>query len=170
MKRRRPAPLFHSIEPDTYVIDTSAWLNIDEHQNSGEIWRLIVVLIEQGRVVAPAQVITELHDNPIYEMRIKPYETALRAGDRANDIEHLMHVGRITREYPGMSKATSPKTPADPYVVALAESEGYVVVADETTKNRPNRKIPGVCRQRKIRCLTLAEFIAAQPGGSATPR
>jgi hypothetical protein len=58
-----------------------------------------------------------------------------------------------------MSRATGLKTPADPYIVALAELEGYVVVADETCRKRPNRKIPGVCQQRGIRCITLAEFI-----------
>jgi hypothetical protein len=58
-----------------------------------------------------------------------------------------------------MSKATGPKTLADPYIIALAELEGYVVVTDESCNKRPNRKIPGVCKQRGIRCLTLAQFI-----------
>jgi hypothetical protein len=58
-----------------------------------------------------------------------------------------------------MSKATSAKTPADPYVVALAERENYVVVADESMV-RKNRKIPGVCAQRKIRCISLEQFVA----------
>jgi len=70
-------------------------------------------------------------------------------------------VKRLTFENPGMSKATGPRTPADPYLVALAEIEKYVIVADETCNKRPNRKIPGVCRKRGIRCLTLNEFIAA---------
>jgi hypothetical protein len=43
-------------------------------------------------------------------------------------------------------------------VIALAEREHYVVVADESLK-RPNRKIPGVCQQLGVRCITLAKFI-----------
>jgi len=61
-----------------------------------------------------------------------------------------------------MSKATSSRNPADPYVIALAELEGYVVVADETDTHRPSRKIPGVCRKRGIRCFSLAKFAAVE--------
>jgi hypothetical protein len=60
-----------------------------------------------------------------------------------------------------MSKARGRKNPADPYIIALAEMEKYVVVADESLV-RPNRKIPGVCKQRGIRCLSLDEFVKVQ--------
>ncbi len=162
MKRRRSAraPLFRPTEPDVYLIDTSAWINIDERTDADAVWQLIVVLIEQGRIVACAQVLTELRDNPMYEPRLKPYERALQAGDRnSDDPDYLQYVGRITHDHPGMSKARGAKTPADPYVIALAELEGYVVVADESMRH-PNRKIPGVCSQRGIRCLTSVEFVA----------
>ena len=163
IKRRRSAPLLRDVTPDNYVVDTSAWIRLTERSDGDHIWAIIVRLIEQGRVTAPAQVLAELRDNPIYDTRLKAYEQALQAGDRdSDDPEYLMYVGRITREYPGMCKARGPKTPADPYVVALAELEHYVVVAEETMKRRPNRKIPGVCRLRGIRCLTLDELVAAQ--------
>jgi len=98
----------------------------------------------------------------MYDKRLRPYEAALQAGDIGSDdpeyVDYLLYVGRITHDYPSMAKATGEKTPADPYVIALAEREGYVVVADESTK-RPNRKIPGVCQQRGTRCITLDQFI-----------
>jgi hypothetical protein len=152
--------LFRSTEPDVYLIDTSAWLNIDLRADAEEVWLFIVDLIEQGRIVACAEVLGELEENEIYLLRLEPYAAALKAGDRkSDDIEYLIHVGKITHAHPGMSRATAQKTPADPYVVALAELEGYVVVADETCRKRPNRKIPGVCKQRQIRCKTLDEFV-----------
>lgn len=160
MRRRRSAPLFRSTEPAIYLIDTSAWITIDGRRDAGDVWRLVIVLIEQGRIVVCAQVLSELRDNPMYEPRLKPYERALQAGDRnSDDPDYLRFVGRITHDHPGMSKARGWKTPADSYVIALAELEGYVIVADENMRH-PNRKIPGVCRQRGIRCLTSAEFIA----------
>jgi Domain of unknown function (DUF4411) len=166
MKRRRSLPLFQPLEPDVFLIDTSSWLNIDRHPNSEEIWTAITVLIEQGRIVACAQVLAELRDNPMYLFRLKPYEKALQAGDRGSeDVAYLQHVGRVTYEHPAMSKATGFRTPADPYIVALAELEKYVVVADETRTRRPNRKIPGVCQKRGIRCLTLREFVTAIKSG-----
>jgi hypothetical protein len=161
MKKRRSLPLFRSIEPDVYLIDTSAWLNIDSCSDCDNVWAIIVALIEIGRLFTCAQVLEELRNDPIY-LRLKPYEAALLAGDgNGNDPIYLQRVGRITHDHPGMCKATGIKTPADPYVVALAELEGYVVVADETMK-RKYRKIPGVCQRRKIRCKTLVEFIAAE--------
>jgi hypothetical protein len=161
VKRRRPLPLFRCIEPDVYLIDTSAWLNIDSRTDSDDLWKLIISLIEQGRIVACAQVLGELRDDPIYRSRLKPYERALQAGDRSgDDIAYLKHVGKVTHDHPAMSKAMGWKTPADPYVVALAELENYVVVSDETTAIKRSRKIPGVCQQRQIRCITLDEFVA----------
>lgn len=161
MKRRHSLPLFRSIEPDVYLIDTSSWLNIDLRTDSEDVWQLIAGLIEQGRIVACAQVLQELRESPIYMLRLKPYEAALQAGDKnSDDPSYLLHVGKITHDHPGMCKATGWKTRADPYVVALAELEGYVVVADETSTRRPNRKIPGVCLQRGIRCMTLTQFIS----------
>lgn len=160
IKRRRTLPLWRSVGPNVYVVDTSSWLNIEFRADSEDVWRLIVGLIEQGRIVACAPVLGELRDNPIYGSRIRPYEAALLAGDRkSDDPDYLLHVGRITHAFPGMCKATGAKTPADPFVVALAELEGYVVVADESSARRPNRKIPGVCQQRGIRCITLAQFV-----------
>jgi len=162
LRKRRPLPLFQPTEPDVYVIDTSAWSNIDLRNDAESVWALIVTLIGQGRIIACSQVLQELRSNSFYLFRIHPYEDALLAGDRKNDdLEYLAHVGRITQTYPAMCGARGPKTKADPYVVALAELDNYVVVADETCTHRPNRKIPGVCKQRKIRVLTLAEFVVA---------
>jgi|SRR5271165_4122551 len=158
MKGSHRLPLFRSVEPDVYEIDTSSWLNIEGRPDCEEVWRTIIALIERGRIVACAQVLDEMRNNPIYA-RLQPYEAALRAGDeKSDDPDYLQQVGKITHAYPSMSRATGRKTPADPYVIALAEREQYVIVADESMK-RPNRKIPGVCKQRGIRCITLAEFV-----------
>ena len=162
MKKRHPMPLFRAIEPDVYVIDTSAWLNIEQRSDSTDVWCLIGKLVERGRIVACAAVLSEMRDDPIYLTRILEYETALQAGDRSSDdADYLMHVGKITHQHPGMSGARGAKTKADPYVIALAELEKYVVVADETCTHRPNKKIPGVCKERGIPCMNLDEFIAA---------
>ncbi len=112
-----------------------------------------------GRSVVCASVFSELANEPITKW-LMPHEKALRAGDEKSDNpDFLLHVGEITHKHPSMSRATSKKNPADPYLIALAEREGYVIVANESTK-RPSRKIPGVCQQRGIKCRTLDQFIA----------
>jgi hypothetical protein len=148
-----------ALEPDVYVIDTSSWLNIEARPDFEDAWQIIVSLIQEGRIVVCSQVFVELRGTDILEM-LKPYEDDLKAGDR-NDPEYLMHVGRITYDHPTMGKATSRRTPADPYIVALAECENFVVVTDESTKH-PARKIPGVCEKRHVRCMNLDQFIRCQ--------
>jgi Domain of unknown function (DUF4411) len=159
MTRPRPSPLFQQFEPDVYCVDTSAWCNIDKRSNPEDDWRLIVCLIQLGRIVACATVLDEIQDEDFYMLRIFPHEAALKAGDRT-DTEYLMHVGKVTREHPAMAGARGAKNKADPYVVALAQLEKYVVVADETCRKRPNRKIPGVCKLRGIKFKMLDEFLS----------
>ena len=157
MKRSGYASLFP--EPDAYAVDTSSWLNVDSLPNCEDAWVFIQRLIRAGRLFTCSQVLVELHDDPIFLLRIKPFEKALLSGGgRNNDPSYLLRVGRITHDYPAMSKATSSKTPADPYIVALAQMEGYVVVADEGTK-RINRKIPGACQKLGIRCIMISQLI-----------
>jgi len=166
MTRSHRLPLFRATEPDVYEFDTSSWFNIDPRPDSEQVWQLVIRLINQGRIVSCLQVLDEMRNDPIFT-RLHSYEVALRTGDhKGDDPSYLQHVGRITHDYPAMSKATGRKTPADPYVVALAELEGYVVVCDESIR-RQNRKIPGVCQQRNIRCITLDEFVAANSAGAA---
>ena len=162
MKKRRPLPLYDPIEPDSYLIDTSAWLNIDLRADREDVWTAIISLIQQGRAFTCSQVIAEIRDDPIFPSRLKPHEEALLACEHGlEQVTYLMHVGKVTNEHRGMSKPMASKTPADPYVIALGELQKLVVVADETCNNRPNRKIPGVCHQRKIKCLTLEQFVTA---------
>lgn len=160
MKRRRLEPtLFEPTPPKVYLFDTSAWLNIESLANKENIWALVGRLVNEGRICTCHEVIPELRDDPVYERRIRPMEKTLLAGcPNTSDIPFLRRVGRITHDYPSMSKATSAKNPADPFVVAFAQAEGYTVVADES-KKRPSRKIPGVCAKLKIPCITLKKFI-----------
>jgi hypothetical protein len=160
MKRRRLEPtLFEPTPQKVYLFDTFAWLNIESCPNKENIWSVVRALVDEGRICTCHEVVGELREDPIYESRIKPMEKALLAGSpNTNDIPYLQRVGRITHDYPSMSRATSSRTPADQFVIALAQAEGYTVVADES-KKRPSRKIPGVCAKLKIPCIALKQFI-----------
>jgi hypothetical protein len=104
VKRRHSLPLLQSQLPDVYLIDTSAWLNIDGRPDRDDVWRLITNLIAHGRIVTPAQVLGELREDPIFRTRLKAYQAELLAGDHGtDDISYLQLVGRITHDYPSMS-------------------------------------------------------------------
>src|SRR5260370_19689992 len=81
MKRRPTFPLFEKTEPDLYLFDTSVWLNVESRRNCETVWALIKRRVEEGRIFTCAQVLQELHGDPIYLVRIKPLEKALLSGD-----------------------------------------------------------------------------------------
>jgi Domain of unknown function (DUF4411) len=158
MKRRADRTLFDGPDSEVYLIDSSAWFNIDLRDDCGQVWQRIYQLIAEKRIVICAEVFDEIRNSTVYE-RIKLHEAALKEGDLAStDLEYLQLIGKITHEHPSMSRARSRKFAADPYVVALAKLQGYTVVADES-RARVNRKIPGACRKLDVCCLTLEEFV-----------
>ena len=158
MRRSHDPTLFDTAEPEVYLIDSSAWFNIDLRPDRDEVWRNIYGLISEKRIVVSTEIFDEIRNSTIYD-RLRLHEAALKEGDLGStDLEYLQLIGKITREHPSMSRARSRKFAADPYVIALAKLQGYTVVADESNA-RPNRKIPGACRKYGVCCLTLPEFI-----------
>jgi hypothetical protein len=158
MRRKGDPTLFDGQEPEVYLIDSSAWFNIDEKEDHEQIWQNIYRLIEEKRIVICSAVFEEIGNSEVYG-RLKPHEAVLKEGDLpSTDIEYLQLIGKITRDHPAMSKARSRKFAADPYVVALASIQRYTVVADESNE-RANRKIPGACKKLGVCYMTLPEFI-----------
>ena len=88
--------------------------------------------------------------------------------NRSQDFTYLSLVGGIARKFPGMAGVRGPRDKADPYVVALAAHMNaevslikikWLVVADETLVQRPNRKIPTACRDSNVECIGLSEML-----------
>ena len=159
MKRRPVSPLFAAQEPPTYVVDSSAWFNIRHLQNPEHAWTIMLALIELQRLVDPGQVIDEIKLDDDVWSRLHPVEARFRI-NRADEV-FLLLAGRIASEHPRLAGIRSKKTKADPFVIALAELEHFTVVADESLK-RPSIKIPGVCRERKLACVSLAQLLEAE--------
>jgi hypothetical protein len=142
-------------------MDSSAWLNIDERADAVKCWPLVIALITQQRLVAPAEVIEEIKVNESAWERLHTYEAALRGALTTGD-SYLLLAGRIAWAHPGISGIRSRKTKADPFVVALAELERFTVVTNETTLKRPSRKIPTVCKARGVQCIPLDDMLVAE--------
>jgi hypothetical protein len=161
MKRERRPPLLALQEPPTYVVDSSAWLNIDERPDADGAWVLVIALIKEQRIVAPAEVIDEIKLNDDAWARLHQFEAMLKGAIRTGD-QYLLLAGRIALAHPGISGLRSRRTKADPFVIALAELERFTVVTNETTTHRPNRKIPTVCDKRKVLWMPLAQMLAEE--------
>ena len=71
----------------------------------------------------------------------------------------IKEVQKILKESPDFVDPNKTTPEADPFVIALAISKGWSVVATENPANPGGRpKIPDVCRKYKIECLQLIDF------------
>jgi len=159
----RGLSLFRDEQPARYLVDTSAWLKLNDEDDTTTAWTVVVALIDADRLYSPRRVVDE-----VISMRtqIEPYVPKLVRCDR-NDEVYLLKVGEIAYGYRRMSKPLGTRTKADPFLVALAILDDYTVVAEESMRNRPVGKIPGVCQREKVRCLTLRKLLACE-GPQAT--
>jgi hypothetical protein len=72
-------------------------------------------------------------------------------------------VDHIVNTYSGLVAQGKEKFAADPFVIAIAEVNGYIVVTEETGPDSL-RKIPGVCRALNVQCKNLMELLDAEVG------
>lgn len=147
-----------------YVVDTSSWLFISKHPKSNRILHLLTTLLNDGRLKAPPQVFEEL----IYvEERVNSWILIHKKDIKENQNSNLTFIkrlGEIAKAFPSMSGVKSKKDRADPHVIALASSgvlkaSECIVVCEETTAKRPNRKIPTACLEFDIRVMGIMEML-----------
>lgn len=69
----------------------------------------------------------------------------------------LQHLADITARYPKMSGIGARGERADPYLVCLGWSGGYVVVTEESPD--VNDRIPAACEHYGVECINLAQMI-----------
>ncbi len=76
------------------------------------------------------------------------------------DIEQISFARDIMRRFPNLIDPNKEIPDADPFVVSLAHSRGCSVITEEKAA-RPGAgrtKIPNVCQNYGIECLSLYEF------------
>lgn len=57
------------------------------------------------------------------------------------------------------------KTPADPFIIALADVKGYTVVTREKIvpyNHGANNRIPAICNKRGVSCICVKDFFKAE--------
>jgi hypothetical protein len=79
------------------------------------------------------------------------------------DRDQIECVKRILKAFPSLIDEKKTVADADPFVIALALEKGWKVVSSENPAGASLRKrIPDVCSQYKVPCLTLLEFFRDQ--------
>lgn len=157
-------------------MDTSSLVEIERGERSAaerdDVWRMVVDLLEVGRVRLLDIVWDELRRNkedayfdrvllrlrgynlPRFKLAAKPSLTPM----------DLQHFADLTTRYPKMSGIGARGERADPYLVCLGRSGGYVVVTEESPI--ASDRIPAACRHYGVECINLAQMLERETGES----
>lgn len=144
-----------------YSFDTSAfiepWHRHYPPELFGPLWKHIDDLAKRGVVVAQQAVSWEIQE--------KTDELAKWLEDREYFFRETteqvqLRLREILKTHSRLLSATKNRSGADPLVIAQAqEINGSVVTYETWDENRRNIKIPEVCHDLGIPCITFVEFM-----------
>lgn len=145
-----------------YCIDSSALISACQErypiENFTKFWTYLDSMMECQKITAPYEVLYEISkkSDDLHgwlkqrEARfVSPY-----------DEDVLLTVRQILDRFPRLVAEKKQRFAADPFVIALAQRRGLVIVTEErptTSLKRPN--IPDVCTEIGVRCAPLLHLI-----------
>lgn len=151
---------------EIYCIDTSsliaAWHEYYPIANFPGFWEHLARLIDDGRLVAPDEVLLETKpkSDDLHKW-LKQFPDMFVKLDVDANFQPI--VSAILRNFPRLVGELKDRTRADPFVIALAELRGHCVVTQENPVSTPDRpRIPLVCGARGVRCQNLLALIQAE--------
>lgn len=148
-----------------YSLDTSAlldgWVRYYPPATFGTLWQNIEGLIANGDLRAVDEVFQELSkqgDDAVVQW-CKSQDDFLINLDESIQLK----VAEILTTHPNLVDSGKGRSGADPFVIALAENHACAVVTAEVATNKSSKpRIPDVCKDRHVRCITLLQMIQEQ--------
>ena len=156
-----------------YVIDTSSLIELKRFPEDvfPTLWRNIESLIDQGFMVSHTEVLKELSRQ---DDALKRWALKRKDFFKELDAYQIPIVKEILRKYPSLAKSDAETPSADPFVIALAVEylrdpqkmldcsvQKRIVVSEERLRGSRVR-IPLVCEEYNIRCITLLEMCRSE--------
>jgi hypothetical protein len=147
----------------SYCIDTSAliaaWSERYPVRRIPGFWQRLDDLIQRNRLVGPEEV----------RIEIKKKADGLYAWVNERKAMFLeleepiqQQAKGLLAEFPWLLKNTPGKSPADPFVIALAVERKLTVVTEESPGNARKPQIPYVCEAKGIKCIDLLGLLEAE--------
>ncbi len=142
-----------------HCIDTNAlidlWRRVYPPDVFKGLWEKIEGQVEEGFLIAPKEVLSELEQQDDELLR---WAKLHRKMFKALDADQQRHVAEILERFPDLVDPNKVTPDADPFVIALAMSQGWKVITSEAPSRGGRPKIPNVCSSFGIGCLSLLEF------------
>ena len=147
-----------------YCLDTGAliehWVRHYPPDVFNSLWDKLNQIVRDGTLRAPFEVRRELErqSDDLFQWVCDADQLFEDA-----DEEQLRRCKVIVNAYPDLVKPNSPKSQADPFVIALAEIRRVPVVTYETlAKQGAAPKIPNVCDARGARGVSFVDMLRAE--------
>lgn len=150
-----------NLKSNLYCLDTNvfiqAWNNYYSPAKAASYWEILDDLAKNGLIFSPVDVKKEIEksDDDLKKW-IKKREYFFRKPDERVTLK----VGEILAQFSGLVDNVKGRSLADPWVIALAEVEGAIVVTKEGMSESDKKiRIPDVCKARGIECIDDFTFI-----------
>lgn len=157
-----------------YLLDSNIYINFYDRYYRKEFfptfWSNFVSILN-SKVVIPDVVVSENYQDPWFREWLKSnYKQQLLnhknfVMDWVEIIQHVQQSQYYKDSALNSEKGWAKENIADPWLIAIAKRNQYTIVTDEVknvnlNSNNPskNAKIPDVCEQLGIRCISMNQF------------
>ena len=149
-----------------FVFDTNILIDMN-HYNPlvfKSLWENIYNMLEKNLIYSVPEVHDELYKaddvlNEKWEKIDEKYGFFVDLTDKTNSLEYIDAIKNL-ESFEIFQKCGEDKANwADPYLISAAMVDGSIVVTNETARHHPERKIPFVCSELGIPCMTFDDFM-----------
>lgn len=149
---------------NSYVIDSCSLIKLGQFFPSRfpSLWKHIETLAISGRLISVKECRKEIDsygDNDFIKAWAKDHSSIFTPASPqetqfVSTIFSVKHFGTLISE----KAILQGKTVADPFLIASAKINEYILVTEELYKDNA-AKIPNVCKHFGIKCITLEQFM-----------
>lgn len=146
--------------PRVFAVDTSCliegWNTLYPQDINPGFWEVVDEYLQAGRLISPKEVLEEIKRK---DDNLKKWASARPNLFRELTDSEYADMRGILRNFPELTNPDADRDYADPFVVALAKTNGYAVLTEERmTSRRSTPRIPTVCKHYNVQCLSLLQF------------
>lgn len=153
---------------DSFIIDTNVLIKLKNFNNLvfESLWENIESGVKEKKLYSIDLVKNELekgHDqaNKPWNKFHEDYNFFIDVSECKNSDKYMEIVGELER-FEEFQKGLEKDIWADPFLIAIAYIEKDIVITEENLNKNPKRKIPYVCEELGIKCMTFDEFMIEQ--------
>jgi len=143
-----------------FCVDTSGWLDGWHRYYPRDVfpslWQNLEERVTGCDIIASEEVYVEVQkkDDDLHEWMKQRKFMLIPANESIQ-----RRVAEVLGTYPRLVDMLKGRSQADPFVIATAVETGSVVVTGESIGTATRPRIPFVCQQLGIRCLTFLDMI-----------